>query len=115
MIKVTDNAVKQLHRLINQEKDSSSRQGLRISVSEGGCAGMEYQMKLDAPATGDVIIGSGGAEIYIDPESQRYLDGCSVDYTEKLADPGFKIDNPNAARSCGCGNSFEPGETPDDD
>ena len=71
---------------------------------------MEYQMKLDAPAEGDEIILNEGAEIYIDPESQGFLNGCRVDYTESLTDSGFKIDNPNATRSCGCGTSFEPNQ-----
>ncbi len=108
MITVTDNAVKQLQRLLNKENGGSTRRGLRILVARGGCAGMEYQMKVDSPATGDAIIQSDGSEIYIDSESQRYLQGCRVDYHDSLSDSGFKIDNPNASRSCGCGTSFEP-------
>ena len=106
MIKVTDNAVKQLHHLLSQEVANQDRRGLRILVAKGGCAGMEYQMKLDAPADGDEIIINAGAEFYIDPESQKFLNGCQVDYAESLTDSGFKIENPNATRSCGCGTSF---------
>lgn len=108
MIRVTDNAVKQLHRLLKKENATASHKGLRILVVKGGCAGMEYQMKLDAPVDGDAIISRDQAEIYIDPESQQYLEGCRLDYMESLADSGFKIENPNAERSCGCGTSFEP-------
>ena len=49
-----------------------------------------------------------GARVFVDPESLKYLDGCHLDYVEALNDSGFKIENPNAARSCGCGTSFEP-------
>ena len=108
MIKVTDNAVKQLHHLLSAGAPHKERRGLRILVAKGGCAGMEYQMKLDAPADEDEIILNQGAEIYIDPESKAFLKGCQIDYAESLTDSGFKIENPNATRSCGCGTSFEP-------
>lgn len=108
MITVTDNAVKQLHQLLANGGEEDSRQGLRILVARGGCAGMEYQMKLDSPAPGDTVIQGEGAAIYIDAQSEPYLSGCVIDYHESLSDSGFKIENPNAARSCGCGTSFEP-------
>ena len=108
MITVTENAVKQLHTLITDRTAPGGADGLRLSVVRGGCAGMEYQMKLDAAADGDFIIEQGGVRIYIDAESQSFLQGCEVDYSDELTDSGFKVNNPNAARSCGCGSSFEP-------
>ena len=108
MISVSDNAVKQLHQLLSQESNSNEKRGLRIFVAKGGCAGMEYQMKIDQPNEGDEIIVCEGAEIYIDAESKEFLLGCNIDYFDSLTDSGFKIENPNAARSCGCGTSFEP-------
>ena len=115
MITVTENAVKQLHALLSSPSAKPEADGLRLLVARGGCAGMEYQMKLDAQAEGDAVFEFGEARVYIDPESQTYLKGCEVDYTDDLTDSGFKINNPNAARSCGCGTSFEPkrdGEEP---
>ena len=108
MIRVTDNAVKQLHHLLSQEEFTQDKRGLRILVAKRGCAGMEYQMKIDQPSEGDTIIAHGGAEFYIESESQAFLSGCIIDYSDSLTDSGFKIENPNAMRSCGCGTSFEP-------
>ena len=108
MITVTENAVKQLQALLASPSAKDGADGLRLLVARGGCAGMEYQMKLDAHAEGDTVVAPEGARIYIDPESRPYLEGCEVDYTDDLTDAGFKINNPNAARSCGCGTSFEP-------
>lgn len=108
MINISDNAVKQLHHLLSKENSSNAKRGLRIFVAKGGCAGMEYQMKIDHPNEDDEIIKCEGAEIYIDSESKEFLLGCSIDYLDSLTDSGFKIENPNAARSCGCGTSFEP-------
>ena len=72
MIRVTDNAVKQLHHLLSQEELSQDKRGLRILVAKGGCAGMEYQMKIDQPSEGDTIIAHEGAEFYIDTEIEEY-------------------------------------------
>jgi len=108
MITVTQNAVKQLQSLLASPSAESGDDGLRLLVARGGCAGMEYQMKLDRRAEGDEVVESDGVRIYIDPESHSFLDGCEVDYSDDLTDSGFKVNNPNAARSCGCGSSFEP-------
>ncbi len=107
MITVTENAVKQLQALLATRPDAG---GLRLQVSRGGCAGMEYLMKLDSAAEGDEVIEpeGSGVRVFVDAESRPYLDGCEVDYSDALADSGFKVHNPNAARSCGCGSSFEP-------
>ena len=65
-------------------------------------------MKIDTPGADDRIFTNEGVGIIVDAESFGYLDGCRVDYVESLNDTGFKVENPNAARSCGCGTSFEP-------
>lgn len=108
MITVTENAVKQLHSLLGSPSAKPGADGLRLLVARGGCAGMEYQMKLDSAADGDEVVDLGGVSIYIDQESKPFLDGCEVDYVDDLSDAGFKVNNPNAERSCGCGSSFEP-------
>jgi iron-sulfur cluster assembly protein len=115
MITVTENAVKQLQALLESRASDNNADGLRLLVARGGCAGMEYQMKLDSHSDGDSVFSPGDTPIYVDAESLPYLEGCEVDYTDDLTDSGFKINNPNAARSCGCGSSFEPkqeGEEP---
>ncbi|MEM7387359.1 MAG: iron-sulfur cluster assembly accessory protein [Verrucomicrobiota bacterium] len=103
MIRVTDHAAGQLKQLV----EGKPGQGLRLSVSKGGCAGWQYQMKIDAPQPDDTIFSENGGKIIVDPESLKMLDGSTVDFSDSLSDGGFKITNPQAARSCGCGTSFE--------
>ena len=106
MITLTDNAAKELINLIVNHADSENT-GLRLSVSKGGCAGMQYVMQVEPPQQNDQIIEKDGARVYLSPDSFDYLRGCEVYYEYGLTDSGFKIRNPNAARSCGCGTSFE--------
>ncbi|NDC39670.1 MAG: iron-sulfur cluster assembly accessory protein, partial [Proteobacteria bacterium] len=73
----------------------------------GGCAGMEYVMKIDSAVAGDKIFSEEGVNIIVDQESLPHLEGARIDYSGALSDAGFKVDNPNATRSCGCGSSFE--------
>lgn len=82
--------------------------GLRIFVSGGGCSGMQYGMALDAePGESDFVMDDHGVRIFVDPISMMYLSGSIVDYEDSLMGGGFRIDNPNAVSSCGCGNSFK--------
>lgn len=107
MIAVTQNAVKHLRELL-ESRSAEAGVGLRLSVQRGGCAGMEYAMKVDAAAADDRVFDNEGVSIIVDGESLPFLEGCRIDYVEGLNDAGFKVENPNAARSCGCGTSFEP-------
>lgn len=75
---------------------------------------MQYTMRIDAPAAGDQVFTTDGVSLIVDTASLSYLDHCRVDYVDALNDSGFKIENPNAARSCGCGTSFEPRGTESD-
>ncbi|MEZ7957498.1 MAG: iron-sulfur cluster assembly accessory protein [Rubritalea sp.] len=106
MIILTDNAAKELKSLI-QKQESKDDTGLRLSVSKGGCAGMQYVMQVQQAQDGDQLIEKDGARVYLSPDSLEYLNGCEVYYEYGLTDSGFKIRNPNASRSCGCGTSFE--------
>jgi iron-sulfur cluster assembly protein len=81
--------------------------GLRISVEKGGCAGMQYEMQFDRARENDYRYTRDNVDVIIDPESAPYLDGAGVDYVDELTGAGFRIVNPNAVRSCGCGSSFE--------
>ncbi len=108
MITLTEQAVAELRSLLSREGADEKGDGLRLSVERGGCAGMSYQMKIDHREDADAVFERDGVRVYVDPESLRFLDNCQVDYSNELSDTGFKIVNPNAARSCGCGTSFEP-------
>ena len=106
MLTLTDSAVKHLQDLIREK--GAPEKALRISVERGGCAGMSYEMALDEPRADDFSEGRDGVKVVIDPASLPYLSGSTVDYSDDLAGAGFRIRNPQAARSCGCGTSFEP-------
>lgn len=106
MINVTDSAVKQLQVLVSEDPDGAGK-GLRIFVETGGCAGMQYGMALDHRKEGDAIIERDGVQVLVDTFSADYLRGSTIDFTDGLTGAGFRIQNPNAARSCGCGTSFE--------
>ena len=109
MLTVSDSAIQQLQVLVREQEDSTK--GLRIFVEKGGCAGMQYGMSLDHAQEGDQLFERGGVKVIVDPESAGYLEGATVDYSDDLAGAGFRIKNPNAVRSCGCGTSFETAET----
>ena len=111
MITVTDSAVKQLQALI-QEQPGGGDKGLRIFVEKGGCAGMQYGMAIDDRKDGDAVIEKDGVVVLIDESSAKYLRGSTIDYSDDLAGAGFRINNPNATRSCGCGTSFESASEP---
>ena len=82
--------------------------GLRIFVAGGGCSGLQYGMALEEESRPyDHVIEKDGISVYIDPTSMMYLSGAVVDYEDSLMGGGFRIDNPNAVSSCGCGHSFK--------
>jgi len=82
--------------------------GLRVVVEKGGCAGLQYTMTLDIWRTGDTVVERDGVSVFIDSASFPYLSGAELDYCDDLVGTGFRLRNPNAVRSCGCGTSFEP-------
>lgn len=89
------------------ESEGNPALGLRISVSGGGCSGFQYSFSLDADETpDDVVITRDGARLLIDTVSLEYLRGSELDFVEDLSGAGFRINNPLATSSCGCGNSF---------
>ncbi|MEK0445939.1 MAG: hypothetical protein RLZZ399_1260 [Verrucomicrobiota bacterium] len=88
-----------------------SQRGLRVFVEKGGCAGLQYGMKVDSVREGDLVSEKDGARVMVDPESAGYLQGAHLDYCDDLTGTGFRIENPNAVRSCGCGTSFEPSDS----
>jgi len=106
MITLTPNAAVHLGKLL-ASKANSPQAGLRLAVRRGGCAGWQYEMQVAEPETGDEIVETGDARVIVASDSIDRLNGCEIDYSDDLTDAGFKIHNPKAARSCGCGTSFE--------
>jgi iron-sulfur cluster assembly protein len=106
MINVTDNAVRQLRSLLAQRPEDLGK-GLRVEVSKGGCSGLHYEMTLSEREEGDAIIEREGVQFFVDDESASYLRGATLDFAGGLTGTGFRIVNPNASRTCGCGSSFE--------
>ena len=105
-IHVTETAVNTVRKLL--EEKNVPGYGLRVFVAGGGCSGMQYGMALEAEARSyDHVIEQGGVKVFVDPTSMMYLSGATVDYEESLMGGGFKIENPNAVSSCGCGSSFK--------
>jgi iron-sulfur cluster assembly protein len=109
MINITDRAAEQVHGLLQKQEKPSAM--LRVFVSGGGCSGYSYGMTLEEePMEGDQQFSINGVGVIIDPRSAQYLEGANIDFVDNMMGGGFKIDNPNAASSCGCGSSFTPKE-----
>jgi iron-sulfur cluster assembly accessory protein len=106
MINVTDKAVRQL-RILLEAQAPNNRKGLRVQIAKGGCSGLQYEMSLDSQKAGDSIVEKEGVEFLVDNDSADYLRDATLDYRDGLTGTGFCIENPNAARTCGCGTSFE--------
>lgn len=105
MITVTDNAATKVKELLDQENDESL--ALRVAVRPGGCSGFSYEMFFDGEtAQDDQTAEVGGIRVVVDPTSAQLLTGATLDYKDGLQQTGFSIDNPNAQRTCGCGQSF---------
>ena len=107
MILVTDSAVNRLRLLLAEQPDAAGK-GLRVQVAKGGCSGMQYEMSLDERHEGDAVVQRDEVEFLIDAESADLLRDATLDFEDGLTGAGFRIVNPNAARTCGCGTSFEP-------
>ncbi|MEI8294638.1 MAG: iron-sulfur cluster assembly accessory protein [bacterium] len=105
MITLTDQAARALLDLIASK---GSGEGLRLGVEKGGCAGLQYVMEIDSAQPDDAVIEHMGAKVFINPESTARVQGSVLDYEDGLSGAGFRIRNPHATRSCGCGTSFEP-------
>ena len=104
MINVSLAAVKEVKRLVTEQ--SREGQGLRVGVRGGGCSGLSYTLNFDAQKEGDNVFESEEVRVLIDPKSLLYLDGMTLDFSDSLEGRGFKFVNPNASKTCGCGESF---------
>jgi iron-sulfur cluster assembly protein len=104
---LTENAANEIRAKLASEADGASK-GLRLYVEKGGCSGLQYGMVFDQKRTDDLEAAYFGVSVLVDAFSADYLRGAVVDYSDALTGGGFKITNPKAAQSCGCGRSFEP-------
>jgi iron-sulfur cluster assembly accessory protein len=103
---LTDAAVERIKQILAKEGKQDA--GLRLYISGGGCAGMSYGMSIDdSISNDDAVVKTRGIKVIVDKLSLIYLRGSKIDYVENLQSSGFKVDNPNAAASCGCGLSFK--------
>jgi iron-sulfur cluster assembly protein/iron-sulfur cluster insertion protein len=105
MIALTENASHKVKELL--EAEAQPDLFLRVAVRPGGCSGMSYEMFFDSDrAADDVEATFGEVKVVVDPQSSQFLEGASLDYKDGLQGAGFTINNPNATRTCGCGQSF---------
>tara|TARA_R110002074_G_scaffold191594_1_gene357574 strand:+ start:2094 stop:2408 length:315 start_codon:yes stop_codon:yes gene_type:complete len=102
MITLTDSAAEKIKMLLTEKKET----GIRAAVRGGGCSGFTYKLEFDNQDDADRVIEDKGVEIYLDSKSFLYLMGTQIDFVDELNQAGFKFINPNAKRTCGCGESF---------
>jgi iron-sulfur cluster assembly accessory protein len=103
-VTVTERAAHRIGEILRQEPAGTM---LRVSVAGGGCSGFQYRFDTErAKAADDVVIERAGATVLIDPISLNYMAGSEIDFVDDLIGSSFKVNNPNATASCGCGTSF---------
>jgi iron-sulfur cluster insertion protein len=101
--RVTDRAFLRLAEIAELTGETKP---LRVGVSGGGCSGFQYDIRLDDPATDDLVMEKHGQRVLVDPVSLPFLQNAVIDFTDELIGARFVIENPNASSSCGCGTSF---------
>ena len=105
LLKVSESASVKVKSLLQRQGRSDGV--LRVAVIGGGCSGLQYKLDLqDAPANRDILVESGGIKVVVDPKTAIYVTGSQLEYADILEDGGFKANNPNAASTCSCGESF---------
>ena len=106
MVTLSEKAAAEIKAIMDQ--NGGTFQGIRVFVAGGGCSGLSYGMQIaDEPATSDdLVFDSSGVKVIVDTGSHQHLDGASIEFDDTLQGGGFKITNPNAVKTCGCGSSF---------
>jgi iron-sulfur cluster assembly protein len=105
-LSLTDEAVERLRSVLDTQQVPDG--ALRVFVSPGGCSGFSYGMSLEAePAEDDEVVEQGGVRVVVDAFSLQYLNGAQIDFIDSLMGGGFTVVNPNAVKSCACGQSFD--------
>ena len=106
VVNLTENAALHIKEMQSNKPEDAGKP-LRVYVEAGGCSGFQYGMTFDEPREGDFKCDFQGVGVVVDPVSADYLRGTTIDFVDSLNDGGFKIVNPQAKQSCGCGRSFE--------
>jgi len=104
-VSLTEAAAGHVAEIIGQP--NTEGKGLRIYVETGGCSGMSYAMEIAPRKTGDEVFSAHGVNLFVEDRGLVYLAGSVIDYKDGLTGAGFRITNPNAKQTCGCGKSFE--------
>lgn len=104
-ISLTESAAKRIQEII-AEQELGDSYGVRVGVKSGGCSGLSYVLDICEPEENDRSFDSFGIAVFCDPKSYFYVNGTEVDFSDDMLNGGFSFDNPQAARSCGCGTSF---------
>jgi iron-sulfur cluster assembly accessory protein len=113
VIDLTPGAAEKIKQLMAEEPDGETLV-LRVAIQGGGCSGFQYGLGFDSgSAEGDIELELQGVKVVVDPFSAPYLQGSTVDFLNTIQESGFKIENPNAVASCGCGHSFTVAEGED--
>src|SRR6201999_4567954 len=106
IVTLTENAAREIKAKLEADPQGTGK-GLRLYVEKGGCSGLQYGMVFDEKRTDDLEASFFGVSVWVDAFSANYIRGSVVDFSDALSGGGFKITNPQAAQSCGCGKSFE--------
>lgn len=104
-ISMTERALREVAKIFEDEQAASDI-GLRISVNNGGCSGLSYEMDFAPKSNGDMVVDLKKIQVFLDAKSSVYLRGTTIDYEGGLRGKGFVFSNPNASKTCSCGDSF---------
>ena len=104
-VTLSDSAVRRIAKILDAEPAGTS---LRVSVEGGGCSGFQYRYDLvqESPTADDIVLARDGASVLIDAVSLEYMSGSEIDFVDDLIGASFRVNNPKATASCGCGTSF---------
>lgn len=102
MITISETAARKIKDLIGEDRAKA----LRVKVIGGGCSGLQYKLDIDEARAGDKVFERDGVSVVSDRKSYLYLHGTELDYAEGLMESGFRLNNPNVKKTCGCGASF---------
>ena len=106
VVTLTESAARQIAAMQAEDKENAGK-ALRVFIEAGGCSGMQYGMVFDDARDQDIVAEFFGVRVLVDPVSANYVRGARIDFSDALTGGGFKIANPNAHSTCGCGKSFE--------
>jgi len=106
VVRLTENAASEVKNMLSNQPENAGK-SLRVYVEDGGCSGLQYGLTFDEKRDNDLVADWFGVSVFVDAFSANYLQGSVVDFSDSLTGGGFKISNPNARQSCGCGKSFE--------